>query len=196
MKTFFRIIARIFGKLIYVSTSFLIAILLTGGLFAYAGFYYYDGYYKDYMAVQQSWAEVDEGFTNYINIVEDNLNLISTEVNKTTFKNEEEKTNAQNKIKFLNTNMANAMHSMTYNDKFSTYPQFLNATEDILFLISNSKDEKTKGIAAELNSIKGEIIKTKKTYNQVATDFNKRNEKFPEKIIAEVGSFHVWANLP
>lgn len=196
LKTFFRITFRILGKLTYLTTALLIASILTAGIFGGIGYHYYEGYYKDYMKVQQDWATVDNFHTEYINKVEEKFSILQKSVKDTKFASKEEKTEALNKVKFLEVSMRNAIHSMSYQEKFTSYPEFVNTTNDVLFLLSDNKSEEIIALGTELNGIEKSIIDSKKTYNKKAAFFNKQNEKFPENIIADIGSFHTWSVMP
>lgn len=196
MKTTLRIIGRVIGKLTYITTAFILSLVATIALFGYAGYYYYEGYYKDYMKVQQSWAEVDNGYTSYLNIVEDNINTLSTALSNKKFETAEAKTSAEKKLTFLKDNVRDVRYSMTYKEKLSTYPLITNAIDDIETIVNNSGKEDISQIFSQLDTIEREIIKDKKEYNRQAKEFNARNKKFPESIIADVGSFHVWNEMP
>lgn len=196
MKTTLRIIGRVIGKLTYITTAFILSTIATLAILAYAGYYYYEGYYKDYMTVQQSWAEVDNGYTAYLNIVEDNINTLSNAVSNKKFENADDKTTAETKLKFLKDNVRDVRFSMTYKEKLSTYPLITNAINDIETIVNNSGKEDISKIFSQLDQIERDIIKDKQEYNRQANDFNERNKKFPESIIADVGSFHIWNKMP
>lgn len=196
MKKFFRITARIIGKLTYLSSAMLIAVILTAGLFGGVGYYYYDGYYQDYMKVQQEWAAVDDLHVSYINKVEDHLPDLKKAINAKKFTTDEAKAEAGSKLRFLETNLINAVNSMSYQEKFASYPAFVNTTNDILFLLGAEDSEELKTMYGDLNGFEKEIIAKKKNYNAEAKTFNARSEKFPESLIADVGSFHTWNEMP
>lgn len=196
MKKFFRITARIIGKLMYLTVAMLIAVVLTAGLFGGAGYYYYDGYYQDYMKVQQEWAAVDDLHIAYINKVENHLPDLKKELNTTKFQSDEAKADAASKLRFLETNLINAVNSMSYQEKFSSYPAFVNTTNNILFLLRAEDSKNLKALYSDLNTYEKDIIAKKKVYNSEASSFNSRSDKFPENIIGEVGSFHTWSQMP
>lgn len=196
MKKIFRITARIIGKLTYLTSAILIAAVLTAGLFGGLGYYYYDGYYQDYMKVQQEWAVVDDLHVSYINKVEDHLPDLKKALSSKKFESDEAKADANSKLRFLETNLINAVNSMSYQEKFASYPAFVNTTNDVLFLLGAEEGEELKSLYGDLNGFEKEIIAKKKSYNAEAKTFNERSEKFPESVIADVGSFHTWNAMP
>lgn len=196
MKKFFRITARIIGKLTYLTSAILIAAVLTAGLFGGLGYYYYDGYYQDYMEVQQEWAVVDDLHVSYINKVEDHLPDLKKALSSKKFESDEAKADANSKLRFLETNLINAVNSMSYQEKFASYPAFVNTTNDVLFLLGAEEGEELKSLYGDLNGFEKEIIIKKKSYNAEAKTFNARSKKFPESVIADVGSFHTWNEMP
>lgn len=196
MKTTLRIIGRVLGKLTYVTTAFILATVATVAIFAYAGLSVYEGYYKDYMKVQQAWAEVDNGYVDYLNVVEDHVNTLSIAVSNKTFASNDDKVTAETKLNFLKETVKDVRYSMSYKEKFNTYPLITNAINDIETIVNNEGKEEISVIFTQLDSIEREIISHKQSYNKQAKAFNDRNKKFPESLIADVGSFHVWNEMP
>lgn len=196
MKTFFRILGRILGGVTYYSTALLFAVILTGGIFAGVAYHYYDGYYQDYMGVQQDWAKVDNSYVSYINKIEENLEALKKQTEDKKFETKDSKESALQKITLLEGHINNSVNSMSYQEKFTSYPTLTNAIKDLKAIHTETSSEELKKLFSDLDTIEADINKHKETYNKAAKEFNAQNTRFPEKIISELGSFHTWAEMP
>lgn len=189
LKTFLRIIGRIIGNLVYYSTAIIIALIITVGIFFYIGMQYYNGYYQEYMDVQEKWSQTDNYYVEYINKLDDNFDLIKNTIEKV------DKESHQNKIELLRESIRQGTYSMSYNEKFTSYPQVVNSGEDVTKLLADVNDDDITQLVKDLNSIKKNIEDSIAEYNEAANEFNQNNDTFPENLISEIGSFHNWEEL-
>lgn len=173
---------KVMKGLTYYLTILLFAVVLSVCAVGAIGYHYYNNYYKGYFDVQQSWIEVDRGYTELVNLMKTGSSQIK--------KNEDLNKKERNALSLTSTLVGDASRAMSYDEKFSIYPSLMDESDNLILLMK--KDKRYEDLSNKLDTLRKDLETKETAYNEKAKRFNAQNRKFPERYISELGSFHDW----
>lgn len=182
-----RFIWKVTKGLTYYITALVFALLFALGIFGAIGYHYYEGYYAEYLEVQKSWTQVDQKYTSLTNTLEEGLPVV--------IRNSKTDKETKNMLNIAKKTVSDAAHAMSYAEKHSIYPSLYGVSKDLQVLTRGTKNKDIRAWLSEVSTIQSEITSSEQEYNARAKRFNEMNERFPEKYISELGSFHPWNEI-
>ena len=180
-------VLKFFGVLFYYSTSIIIALIITIGLWAGFAYYSYDTYYNEYISVSNKWIEIDNAYLEDINLLDSKHKELVEIVDTFDWESEEEKQKAKTDLIFAFEIIKEAELSMSFDEKFLNYPELKVARTHLQNVAKAvGKDD----IYNKLSSLTSMNINANiKHYNDAVKGWNTKMDTFPLNYIAKVTRF-------
>jgi len=180
-------VLKFLGGVFYYSTSILIALIITFGLWAGFAYYSYNTYYHEYVSVSNKWIKIDNAYLEDINLLEAKYNELSEAIKEYEWADEKEKQKTETDMAFALEIIKEAEFSMSYDEKFASYPELGVARTRLQNVAKTLGKNDIYNQLSSLNLMN--IDSLVKEYNDSVKAWNAKMDTFPLNYIAKVTRF-------